>query len=62
MGLSYVFFRVMHLIIDSHQGDLDGRVGLLSYLNYTLNFTSLTSGPIQRYQDYRRMEIRAPAP
>jgi D-alanyl-lipoteichoic acid acyltransferase DltB (MBOAT superfamily) len=57
VGLSYVFFRVVHLIIDSHQGDLDGRVGLLSYLNYTLNFTSLTSGPIQRYQDYRRMEI-----
>jgi alginate O-acetyltransferase complex protein AlgI len=57
VGLSYVFFRVMHLIIDSHQGDLGGRVDLLSYLNYTLNFTSLTSGPIQRYQDYRRMEI-----
>ena len=35
----------MHLIIDSHQGDLGGRVDLLSYLNYTLNFTSLTSGP-----------------
>ncbi len=57
VGLSYVFFRVLHLIIDSHQGTLDGRVGLLSYLNYTLNFTSLTSGPIQRYQDYRRTEI-----
>ncbi len=57
VGLSYVFFRVLHLIIDSHQGALDGRVGVLSYLNYTLNFTSLTSGPIQRYQDYHRMEI-----
>jgi len=59
VGLSYVFFRVLHLVIDRHQGDVEGRVGLLSYLNYALNFTALTSGPIQRYQDYRRMEIGA---
>ena len=57
VGLSYVFFRVLHLIIDSHQGAVAEPVGLLSYLNYTLNFTSLTSGPIQRYQDYRQTEI-----
>lgn len=56
VGLSYVFFRVLHLIIDSHQGAIPGRVGILSYLNYTLDFTALTSGPIQRYQDYHRME------
>ena len=56
IGLSYIFFRVLHLIIDSHQGAIEGRVGMLSYLNYTLNFTSLTSGPIQRYQDYHRTE------
>ncbi|HWE71982.1 MAG TPA: MBOAT family O-acyltransferase [Stellaceae bacterium] len=57
VGLSYVFFRVLHLIIDSHQGVIPERVSPLSYLNYTLNFTALTSGPIQRYQDYRRMEV-----
>jgi D-alanyl-lipoteichoic acid acyltransferase DltB (MBOAT superfamily) len=56
IGLSYIFFRVMHVIIDSHQGAITVGVNLPSYLNYTLNFTSLTSGPIQRYQDYRRME------
>jgi len=60
VGLSYVFFRVLHLIIDSHQGAIDEKVGPLSYLNYTLNFTSLTSGPIQRYQDYRRAEVEPP--
>ena len=27
VGLSYVFFRVVHLIIDSHQGAIEGRVG-----------------------------------
>ncbi len=56
VGLSYVFFRVLHVIIDSHQGAIERPIGLLSYVNYTLNFTSLTSGPIQRYQDYHRME------
>ncbi len=61
VGLSYVFFRVLHVLIDRHQGAIEGRVGLVSYLNYTLNFTSLVSGPIQRYQDYRRME-QAPPP
>ena len=57
VGLSYVFFRVLHLIIDSYQGAVAEPVSPLSYLNYTLNFTSLTSGPIQRYQDYRQTEI-----
>jgi alginate O-acetyltransferase complex protein AlgI len=56
VGLSYVFFRVLHLIIDSHQREIAEPVGPLSYLNYTLNFTALVSGPIQRYQDYHAME------
>jgi alginate O-acetyltransferase complex protein AlgI len=55
IGLSYVFFRVLHLIIDARSGMLPGPVGPVSYLNFTLNFTSLVSGPIQRYQDYHRM-------
>jgi alginate O-acetyltransferase complex protein AlgI len=60
IGLSYVFFRVLHLAIDTQQDSLPARPGLLSYLNYTLNFTSLVSGPIQRYEDYRMIET-APA-
>jgi len=61
VGLSYVFFRVMHVIIDGHQDAIDEPIGWLSYVNYTLNFTSLVSGPIQRYQDYSRMET-SPVP
>jgi len=52
LGLSFVFFRVMHLIIDSHQGGINDEVGFVSYLNYTLNFTTLVSGPIQSYPDF----------
>jgi alginate O-acetyltransferase complex protein AlgI len=60
IGLSYVFFRVMHLIIDAYQNALGSTVRLLDYTNYTLNFTSLVSGPIQRYQDYHRVQYESP--
>jgi alginate O-acetyltransferase complex protein AlgI len=55
IGLSYVFFRVMHLIIDAGQG-MQERIGLIRYLNFTLNFPAFVSGPIQRYQDYEANE------
>lgn len=61
IGLSYVFFRVLHLAIDRQQDSLEARPGPVSYVNYVLNFTSLVSGPIQRYEDYHAME-RAPLP
>jgi alginate O-acetyltransferase complex protein AlgI len=54
IGLSYVFFRVLHLIIDAGQGEELGSLTVLGYLNYTLNFTCIVAGPIQRYQDYSR--------
>ena len=63
LGLSYIFFRVLHLVIDAREGSLVQKVGLVSYLNYTLNFTTFVSGPIQRYQDFVEMqEARIPLP
>jgi len=56
IGLSYVFFRVLHLVIEARQGGLPGNVSLLSYLNYTLHFPALISGPIQLYPEYHRQE------
>ena len=56
VGLSYVFFRVTHLVIDGWEAMPRGTGGWVSYLNYTMNFTSLVSGPIQRYEDYRHGE------
>ena len=61
LGLSYIFFRVLHLVIDARENSLSGKVGLLPYLNYTLNFTTFVSGPIQRYQDFAEMQ-QAPLP
>ncbi len=61
LGLSYIFFRVLQLIIDARNGDLPERITLASYLNYTLNFTTLVCGPIQRYQEFAAMQL-APLP
>ncbi len=61
LGLSYIFFRVLHLIIDARNGELPDRMTLASYLNYTLNFTTLVCGPIQRYQEFASMQL-APVP
>ena len=51
IGLSYIFFRVMHLVIDAEQGG-EARMGVVRYLNFTLNFPAFISGPIQRREDY----------
>jgi D-alanyl-lipoteichoic acid acyltransferase DltB (MBOAT superfamily) len=54
LGLSYIFFRVLHLLIEISGKDPASRVGLGPYLIYTLNFTTLLSGPIQRYNDFAK--------
>lgn len=60
IGLSYVFFRVLHLVIDARD-ERTPMVGLVDYINYTLNFTCLFAGPIQRFDDYKRTAKDAPA-
>jgi D-alanyl-lipoteichoic acid acyltransferase DltB (MBOAT superfamily) len=54
LGLSYIFFRVLHLLIETGDGDEKQHIGLGAYLLYTLNFTTLVSGPIQRYDEFAR--------
>jgi alginate O-acetyltransferase complex protein AlgI len=54
LGISYIFFRVLHLLIESgNRGELR-RIGPSSFLLYNINFTTLVSGPIQRYEDFAR--------
>jgi D-alanyl-lipoteichoic acid acyltransferase DltB (MBOAT superfamily) len=60
LGLSYVFFRVLHLLIESGDGN-EQRVPIGGYLLYTLNFTTFVSGPIQRYDEFARDQF-APEP
>ncbi|QPF90275.1 MBOAT family O-acyltransferase [Bradyrhizobium commune] len=52
IGLSYILFRILHLIIDVRSGDLEQPVGPLAFFRYTCNFLTFVSGPIQRYQEF----------
>jgi len=52
VGLSYMLFRFLHLLVDVRQGQI-GAVSLTSYLSYQLSFLTLVAGPIQRYRDFR---------
>jgi len=54
LGLSYIFFRVLHLLIETKDNREKQHIGLGAYLLYTLNFTTLVSGPIQRYDEFAR--------
>lgn len=54
LGLSYIFFRVLHLVIETKDRTEQPKMGLLGYLSYMLNFTTLVSGPIQRYDEFAR--------
>ena len=51
VGLSFLFFKVVHVMIDARSGTL-GNLTFMNYLNYSLNFTTFMMGPIQRYQDF----------
>jgi D-alanyl-lipoteichoic acid acyltransferase DltB (MBOAT superfamily) len=63
IGLSYIFFRVLHLLIETADRPGDRRLGPGRYLLYTLNFTTLISGPIQRYEDFAAAQFsEEPAP
>ncbi|HEU0216390.1 MAG TPA: MBOAT family O-acyltransferase [Stellaceae bacterium] len=52
LGLSYILFRVLHLLIDARDGEVPERISPLAFLNYTCNFLCFVSGPIQRYQQF----------
>lgn len=51
VGLSYMTFKLIHMMVDLHQGQLPP-FSLASYVNYQIGFFSLIAGPIQRYRDF----------
>ena len=51
VGLSYILFRILHLLIDIAQGS-KSVPPVLAYLNYCLFFPTFVSGPIQRYENF----------
>ena len=62
IGLSYMLFRFIHVLVDTWQKQLEPCT-LFSYANYQLGFFSLVAGPIQRYNDFHRdWELMDPGP
>jgi alginate O-acetyltransferase complex protein AlgI len=51
-GLSFLFFKILHVVIDSAGGTLT--LSFWRYLTYCFNFTTFLLGPIQRYQHFER--------
>jgi alginate O-acetyltransferase complex protein AlgI len=62
IGLSYILFRVLHLIVDTRYGVIAEKMGIVTYLNYVLNFMTLVSGPIQRFEDFEKQHLAKPRP
>jgi D-alanyl-lipoteichoic acid acyltransferase DltB (MBOAT superfamily) len=52
IGLSYILFRILQMVIDSAGGEKDARLAPLNFFNFTCNFLSFVSGPIQRSDEY----------
>jgi alginate O-acetyltransferase complex protein AlgI len=59
LGLSYIFFRVLSLLVASADGSGRATIGFGRYLIYVLNFTTLVSGPIQTYDNFARDQFSA---
>jgi alginate O-acetyltransferase complex protein AlgI len=51
VGLSYILFRILHLMVDVSQKET-ATPSVLRYVNYTTFFLTFVSGPIQRWQDH----------
>jgi alginate O-acetyltransferase complex protein AlgI len=59
LGMSYILFRMIQLLVDVYQGEIKEKISLASFLNFSCNFFTFLSGPIQLYQEYRKQEIQA---
>jgi alginate O-acetyltransferase complex protein AlgI len=62
MGISYIFFRVLSLLVTRSSPQSREPLGPTRYLIYLLNFTTLVSGPIQPYEDFARDQFSANPP
>ena len=52
VGLSYILFRILQMVIDSAGGEDEARLDPLRFFNFTCNFLCFVSGPIQRSNEY----------
>jgi hypothetical protein len=58
IGLSYILFRLIHMVVDLRSGDLAGPISLADYLLYLLFPLSFLSGPLMRLDEFRAQARR----
>ena len=62
IGLSYILFRVLHLIVDCREGTIEKPPTIREYLTYILFFLTFVSGPINRFDSFREdLEAKPPS-
>ena len=62
LGLSYILFRVLHLLIESKDNSQKRHVTPVAYLLYNLNFTTFVCGPIQRFDEFSKYQFAGQPP
>ena len=62
IGISYVMFRIIHLMVDAYGGELPDRIDLPQYVCYLLLYLTFLAGPIQRIQDFTATLSQAAPP
>jgi D-alanyl-lipoteichoic acid acyltransferase DltB (MBOAT superfamily) len=60
VGMSYILFRMLHLVLEARHDPSLGRTPFSAFLTYVISFNTLVAGPIQDYEDYREQELAAP--
>jgi D-alanyl-lipoteichoic acid acyltransferase DltB (MBOAT superfamily) len=57
LGLSYYTFRCIHFLVERYKGTV-GRVGLSEVAGYLFFLPTIVVGPIHRFDEYKRDELR----
>jgi D-alanyl-lipoteichoic acid acyltransferase DltB (MBOAT superfamily) len=60
IGLSYILFRFLQLLIDRFQGSLPRLPTFLDFLAYIIYFPALISGPVHKYDEFNNSLIERP--
>jgi D-alanyl-lipoteichoic acid acyltransferase DltB (MBOAT superfamily) len=56
VGLSYMLFRLLHLIIEARDEPSYARIPFHVFLTYLIGFNTLVAGPIQTFDEYTLQE------
>lgn len=59
VGISYILFRMLHLLIEAKDNPAMAKLGFMPVMVYLTRFNTLIAGPIQYYDEYADAETEA---